>query len=62
MTAGSIRHGVLVLLKEVGEQGMTINDLAKNMQERGLKTWDEQRQARNSSEYLYNHVLCVVGV
>ncbi|KAH7617532.1 putative Tyrosine-protein kinase BAZ1B [Nannochloris sp. 'desiccata'] len=48
MQPGSIKHGVLTLLKEVGESGMSINELATTIMERGLKHWDEVRQARNS--------------
>jgi hypothetical protein len=45
---GSIKHGVLTLLKEAGTTGMSINEIVDALQERGVKTWEEPRQARNS--------------
>lgn len=45
---GSIKHGVFTLLKEAGTSGMSINEIVDTLQERGLKTWEEPRQARNS--------------
>ncbi len=45
---GSIKAAALALLREAGAGGLAIAEIAEGIQARGLKAWDEARQARNS--------------
>jgi hypothetical protein len=36
------------VLREVGDAGLSINDIVAGIGERGYKTWDDPRQAKNS--------------
>jgi len=48
MNPGSIKHHVLTLLKEAGEEGLSVNELVDEIQKREWKNWEEPKQARNS--------------
>lgn len=36
------------VLREAGDSGMALADLVSAMEDKGLKTWDDPRQAKNS--------------
>lgn len=38
------------MLKEAGEDGLAINDIVTTISERGFKSWDDPKQAKNSGQ------------
>lgn len=55
LTNGSIKHSVFNLLKEAGERGMTLAEMAQAIIDRGLKQWDDFKTARNSVASTIGH-------
>ena len=45
---GSIKHSVFRVLRDAGAEGLAIGDISAAIQEQGLKTWDDPKQAKNS--------------
>lgn len=54
-------HAVQVL-RDVGDAGLTINDIVDKMSERGLKAWEDPKQGRNSGRaWLEGYVFVFLG-